>query len=188
MLDRPRNRSRASRRSASPSPSGGVTAGLKVSIFLSSSGVDLVRKRAADTTQVDPARAARQSHQRLHGARRDDLGVHAMRGGARLWSGGPPRRRCYQRRERGPRQIKTGAATLSFRAVPAQFEPSLSWRCRFGPGPAFAAATSARAFGFVHNAAPRPVPRPNRARRDRRQTAPRHADGTGEPRCRARRH
>ena len=33
---------------------GGITAGLKVSIFLSSSGVDLVRKRAADTTQVNP--------------------------------------------------------------------------------------------------------------------------------------
>lgn len=33
---------------------GGITAGLKVSIFLSSSGVDLVRKRAADTTQVKP--------------------------------------------------------------------------------------------------------------------------------------
>ena len=34
--------------------SGGITAGLKVFIFLSSSGVDLVRKRAADTTQVNP--------------------------------------------------------------------------------------------------------------------------------------
>lgn len=33
---------------------GGMTAGLKVFIFLSSSGVDLVRKRAADTTQVHP--------------------------------------------------------------------------------------------------------------------------------------
>ena len=32
---------------------GGITAGLKVFIFLSSSGVDLVRKRAADTTQVN---------------------------------------------------------------------------------------------------------------------------------------
>jgi predicted peroxiredoxin len=31
---------------------GGITAALKVFIFLSSSGVDLVRKRAADTTQV----------------------------------------------------------------------------------------------------------------------------------------
>ncbi|MBN9463622.1 MAG: DsrE family protein [Burkholderiales bacterium] len=33
---------------------GGMTAGLKVSLFLTSSGVDLVRKRAADTTQVKP--------------------------------------------------------------------------------------------------------------------------------------
>jgi predicted peroxiredoxin len=33
---------------------GGMTAGLKVSIFLSSSGVDLVRKRAADTTKINP--------------------------------------------------------------------------------------------------------------------------------------
>ena len=33
---------------------GGITSGLKVFIFLSSSGVDLVRKRAADTTQVNP--------------------------------------------------------------------------------------------------------------------------------------
>jgi|SRR5687767_881651 predicted peroxiredoxin len=33
---------------------GGITSGLKVYIFLSSSGVDLVRKRAADTTQVNP--------------------------------------------------------------------------------------------------------------------------------------
>lgn len=33
---------------------GGLTAGLKVSLFLSSSGVDLVRKRAADTTRVAP--------------------------------------------------------------------------------------------------------------------------------------
>ncbi len=33
---------------------GGITAGLKVSIFLSSAGVDIVRKRAADTTQVHP--------------------------------------------------------------------------------------------------------------------------------------
>lgn len=33
---------------------GGMTAGLKVSLFLTSSGVDLVRRRAADTTQVKP--------------------------------------------------------------------------------------------------------------------------------------
>jgi predicted peroxiredoxin len=33
---------------------GGITAGLKVSVFLTSGGVDLVRKKAIDTTQVAP--------------------------------------------------------------------------------------------------------------------------------------
>lgn len=33
---------------------GGITAGLKVSIFLTSSGVDIVRRCAADTTHVKP--------------------------------------------------------------------------------------------------------------------------------------
>ena len=33
---------------------GGITAGLKVSIFLTSSGVDIVRKGAAATTHVKP--------------------------------------------------------------------------------------------------------------------------------------
>jgi predicted peroxiredoxin len=33
---------------------GGMTAGLKVSVFLTSAGVDLVRKRAIDTTLVPP--------------------------------------------------------------------------------------------------------------------------------------
>jgi predicted peroxiredoxin len=33
---------------------GGITSGLKVGIFLTSAAVDLVRKRAADTTQVNP--------------------------------------------------------------------------------------------------------------------------------------
>jgi len=33
---------------------GGMTAGLKVSVFLTSAGVDLVRKHALDTTQVAP--------------------------------------------------------------------------------------------------------------------------------------
>jgi predicted peroxiredoxin len=33
---------------------GGITAGLRVSIFLTSSGVDLVRKGAASMTQVQP--------------------------------------------------------------------------------------------------------------------------------------
>lgn len=33
---------------------GAITNGLKVAVFLASSGVDLVRKRATDTTQVKP--------------------------------------------------------------------------------------------------------------------------------------
>jgi len=33
---------------------GGMTAGLEVSIFLTSSGVDIVRRGAADTTRVEP--------------------------------------------------------------------------------------------------------------------------------------
>ena len=33
---------------------GGMTAGLKVSVFLTSAGVDLARKRAFDTTHVHP--------------------------------------------------------------------------------------------------------------------------------------
>ncbi len=33
---------------------GGMTAGLAVSIFLTSAGVDIARKRAADTTHVHP--------------------------------------------------------------------------------------------------------------------------------------
>ena len=33
---------------------GGITAGLKVSIFLTSAGVDLARKRALDATHVHP--------------------------------------------------------------------------------------------------------------------------------------
>jgi len=33
---------------------GGMTAGLNVAVFLTSAGVDLVRKRAVDTTQVSP--------------------------------------------------------------------------------------------------------------------------------------
>lgn len=33
---------------------GGITSGLKVAVFLTSAGVDLVRKKAADTTHVKP--------------------------------------------------------------------------------------------------------------------------------------
>lgn len=33
---------------------GGITAGLKVAVFLTSAGVDIVRKKAADSTHVKP--------------------------------------------------------------------------------------------------------------------------------------
>ena len=33
---------------------GGISSGLKVAVFLSSAGVDIVRKKAADTTHVKP--------------------------------------------------------------------------------------------------------------------------------------
>ncbi len=39
---------------------GGLTAGLDVSIFLTSGGVDLVRKRAADLTEVKPLEPLKQ--------------------------------------------------------------------------------------------------------------------------------
>ena len=53
---------------------GGLTAGLKVAIFLTSSGVDLVRRRAADTTQVKPLEPLA-----------DQLRDFAQRGG-KLWA------------------------------------------------------------------------------------------------------
>lgn len=93
---------------------GGMTAGLKVSIFLTSSGVDLVRRGAADTTHVKPLEPLA-----------DMLRDFRARGGA-LWACTP----CVK--SRGYTQealidgvvitgasvmheaIKRGAATLSF--------------------------------------------------------------------------
>lgn len=93
---------------------GGMTAGLRVSIFLTSSGVDIVRRGAADLTQVKPLEP-------LTDMLRDFL----ARGGT-LWACTP----CVK--SRGYRQedlldgvvitgasvmhalIKQGAATLSF--------------------------------------------------------------------------
>jgi predicted peroxiredoxin len=67
---------------------GGLTAGLKVCVFLTSASVDLVRKRAIDMTVVAPLSPLR------------DLGVHAVREGAGLRAAGPDRRRYHHRRER----------------------------------------------------------------------------------------
>jgi predicted peroxiredoxin len=132
---------------------GGITAGLKVSIFLSSSGVDLVRKRAADTTQVNPLEPLA------------NLIKDFMARGGTIWACTP----CVKSRGYGQEDLLEGVVISGASVVHERIKTG-------------AATPSAPA------AAPRPVLRPNRARRDRRQTAPRHADGTGKPRCRARRH
>lgn len=93
---------------------GGMTAGLNVSIFLTSSGVDIARRRAADTTHVKPLEP-------LADMMRDFL----ARGGA-IWACTP----CVKSRGYGQEDlldgiiiagasrvhelIKQGAATLSF--------------------------------------------------------------------------
>src|SRR6476646_10351004 len=93
---------------------GGITSGLKVSIFLSSSGVDLVRKRAADTTQVNPLEPL------------PNLIKDLVARGGTIWACAP----CVKSRGYAQEhliegvvisgasvvheRIKTGAATLSF--------------------------------------------------------------------------
>jgi predicted peroxiredoxin len=58
---------------------GGITAGLKVFIFLSSSGVDLVRKRAADSTQVNPLEPLARLINDFMARRGNNLGLHSVR-------------------------------------------------------------------------------------------------------------
>ena len=93
---------------------GGLTAGLKVSLFLTSAGVDIVRKRAADMTHVHPLEP-------LAGLLKDFL----ARGGT-LWACTPcVKARGYTQEDfiegtiitgASPMHalIKEGAATLSF--------------------------------------------------------------------------
>ena len=93
---------------------GGITAGLKVSIFLTSSGVDLARKRAIDMTRVEPLEP-------LPALVKDFL----ARGGT-LWACTPcVKNRGYAQEDLiegtvitgagpPPALIKEGAATLSF--------------------------------------------------------------------------
>ena len=93
---------------------GGLTAGLRVSIFLASAGVDLVRKRASDTTQVTPLEPLAQL-----------IGDFVKRGGA-LWACTPcVKARGYSESDlidgvlvtgasRMHELVKAGAATLSF--------------------------------------------------------------------------
>lgn len=93
---------------------GGLTAGLKVSIFLTSAAVDLVRKRAVELTQVSPLEP-------LAALIRDFL----KRGGT-LWACTPcVKARGYEEKDLVEgvvitgasalhERIKAGAATLSF--------------------------------------------------------------------------
>ncbi|MCI4678465.1 DsrE family protein [Rhodoblastus acidophilus] len=93
---------------------GGMTAGLKVSIFLTSSGVDIARRRAADATHVKPLEP-------LADMMRDFL----ARGGA-IWACTPcVKSRGYSQEDlidgvviagasNVHELIKGGAATLSF--------------------------------------------------------------------------
>ena len=93
---------------------GGMTAGLKVSMFLTSAAVDLVRRKAADSTQVNPLEPLK--------AMIDD---YLKRGGT-LWACTPcVKARGYTQEDLIPgvvitgasamhERIKAGAATLSF--------------------------------------------------------------------------
>jgi predicted peroxiredoxin len=93
---------------------GGMTAGMKVAIFLTSGGVDIVRRRAADTTQVKPLDPLA------------DLIRDFLRRGGKIWACTP----CVKSRGYGEGDLlegveitgaskmhellKGGAATLSF--------------------------------------------------------------------------
>ena len=93
---------------------GGLSAGLEVSIFLTSAGVDLVRRRAADSTRVDPLEPLKEMI-------RDFL-----RHGGKLWACTPcVKARGYEEKDllegvtvtgasKVHELIKNGAATLSF--------------------------------------------------------------------------
>lgn len=93
---------------------GGITSGLKVSIFLTGSGVDLARKRAVDATQVHPLEPL------------SDLVQDFLARGGNLWACTPCiKSRGYEQHNlvdgtvitgasRMHQLIADGAATLSF--------------------------------------------------------------------------
>lgn len=93
---------------------GGLTAGLKVSAFLTSAAVDLVRKRAIDMTSVPPLSPLR------------DLVQDFMKRGGTLWACTPcVKARGYEQQDLVDgviitgasvmhEEIRKGAATLSF--------------------------------------------------------------------------
>jgi predicted peroxiredoxin len=93
---------------------GGMSAGLKVFVFLTSAAVDLVRKRATDTTQVQPLEPLKAL-----------IGDFVRRGGT-LWACTPcVKARGYTQEDliegvvitgasAMHERLKAGAATLSF--------------------------------------------------------------------------
>jgi predicted peroxiredoxin len=93
---------------------GGLTAGLKVSIFLTSASVDLVRKRAIEMTTVPPLSPLR------------DLVQDFMNRGGTIWACTPcVKARGYEQQDLVEgvvisgasvmhEEIRNGAATLSF--------------------------------------------------------------------------
>ena len=92
---------------------GGITAGLKVAIFLTSAAVDLVRKRAVDTTVVNPLEPL-VIDQETPRPRRPPLGLHALRQGPRLQQSDLIDGVEITGASKVHELIKTGAATLSF--------------------------------------------------------------------------
>ena len=93
---------------------GAITNGLNVSMFLTSGGVDLLRKKAIDTTQVEPFETLK------------SLVASFLERGGTIWACAPcVKSRGYTQEDllegviitgAGPMlgQIKEGAATLSF--------------------------------------------------------------------------
>ena len=93
---------------------GGITAGLKVTVFLTSASVDLVRKRGIESTVVPPLSPLK------------DLVQDFMKRGGKVWACTPcVKARGYEQQDliegvtiSGAsvihEQIKQGAATLSF--------------------------------------------------------------------------
>ena len=63
---------------------GGLTAGLKVSIFLTSTAIDLVRRGGQRLTQVAPLEPLAGLDRGFPEARRRHLGLHPLRQVARL--------------------------------------------------------------------------------------------------------
>jgi hypothetical protein len=92
----------------------GITAGLKVSLFLTSAGVDLVRRGAADTTHVKPLEPLADMFKGFPRARRRHLGLPTLHQEPRLCAGIADRRGGRCRRGQGARadQGRRGDAVL----------------------------------------------------------------------------